>query len=164
MWVTKERSSDLLDRQRFEVGQRGESRSEVVEQRPRPSSPNRARTSPTHTGSARTVFSVISSISAPAGSPCARERCCDLGGKLCVLQVSDRRVDGYVQVQAGLPPSPHLRKGGLEHSGVSARPSPISSAAAMNRAGSIIPRVGWRQRASASAPTILRVWASALGW
>ncbi len=41
---------------------------------------------------------------------------------------------------------------------------PVSSAIGMNRAGEIMPSAGWRQRISASTPTMRRVCRFIFGW
>jgi hypothetical protein len=42
--------------------------------------------------------------------------------------------------------------------------SPVSSASGMNSTGGTMPRVGWRQRTSASMPMILPLLRHACGW
>ena len=45
-----------------------------------------------------------------------------------------------------------------------ARIVPFSSARAMNSSGRVRPRIGWRQRTSASTPTVSPLSSATIGW
>ena len=156
---------DLPDRQRLEVGERGEAGAEVVE---RESQAELAELRE-HVADAHGIGEdhVLGDLQHERlrRQPVRGQRRGDLRGELRVLQIGDRGVHGDVKIEAFVAPHPHLCERELEHPARQrpAQPRLLGDGHELAPARSARAWDGC-QRTSASTPTILRVPASALGW
>ena len=110
------------------------------------------------------VVSVISSVSAAGIEAAALERVADVVDQAVVVELAAETLTEMPSRGRRAAIAPPAGRPARAPSARSATISPLSSAIGMNASGAMTPRLGWRQRSSASTPIGRSERRSKVGW